>query len=141
MHTAKKLPWPLQQADKDMLMNTQAILAPPFTVQLPALCCPQRIIPGSTYLVTGGKGSWQGGTKYRIDREDAHHCLHNRSGEDTLTKTRAILVLPLSLIPLLLVAPDGSFRGQRTKLPAREAIGRGGPNIVQTAKMLVIASK
>ena len=54
---------------------------------------------------------------------------------------QAILVLPLSLSPLLLVATDGSFRGQRTELPTGGAIGGGGPNITQTAKTLVIASK
>ena len=79
-HTAKTLPPSLQQANEDVLANTQAIRAPPSTTQLHSLIAPNGHSVGDV-LNTGGKSSWRGGNKHCVDRKNANHRLRSRSGE------------------------------------------------------------
>ena len=87
---------------------------------------PDGLFRGRRTELPEGEAIGGGGTKYLGYCKDAGHRFHERSGEEALTNTQAILapLTPLSL-PLS-VASDGSFRGRRTELPAGGAIGEGG---------------
>ena len=88
------------------MTNTLAILVPLTPLSLPLSVASDGSFRGRrTELPTGG-AICEGGTKYCAYREDAHHLLHNKSGEDVLKNTREILVLPPSLGPPLPIAPD-----------------------------------
>ena len=88
------------------LTNTQAILAPLTSLRLPLSVASDGSFRGRRTELPAGVATGEGGTKYCAYRKDAHHCLHDRSGEDSLTNTQAILVPLTPLSPPLSVAPD-----------------------------------
>ena len=95
-------------------MNTRAILVLPPSLGPLLHIAPDGSFRGQRTELPAGGAIGKGGTKYRAYCEDAHHRLQDRSGEDALTNTQAILVPLTRLSPPLFIAPDGSFRGRCT---------------------------
>ena len=61
--TQRRLPLLYDGTGGDVVTNTQQYRPPPF-IPPPTRCRPQRIIPGATCRVTGGRGRWLRRTKF-----------------------------------------------------------------------------